>query len=481
MSKLAVFSGPGGFLAGGAVAVGLAVIGVAIWGQMTRDEVAPVQAVQTAPVTSAADAAAKPEPAPAATGNAPAVVDDDAAGATAPDQAAAPADDTGPADTQAQAPAPRLPAFALVRIEPDGFTQVAGTAEPGGIVELLLDELKVGEAQVGTDGSFAALLDLPPSDAPRMMRLRMQLDGKDLSSDQEIIIAPSPVVQPAPADDATVSARADAVAPETDVEVDQESAAAELENTVPQTSGTPTAPPAAAQTAPAKTENPTDTAPEALARVESVPATEPPTAPAPGPETGESAAGARAADPAERPAVLLSDADGVRVLQPAQPRDTAPEVMSSVAIDAITYDEDGAVELAGRSPATGFVRVYLDNAPVTTSRIAPDGSWRTDLPQVDTGIYTLRVDQVSADGDVLSRVETPFKREDTAALAAANAANPTPARAITVQPGYTLWAIARDRYGEGTLYVEVFKANRDRIRDPDLIYPGQVFDLPEVE
>jgi len=125
------------------------------------------------------------------------------------------------------------------------------------------------------------------------------------------------------------------------------------------------------------------------------------------------------------------------------------------------------------------MRIYLDNSPITTSRIATDGSWRSDLPQVDSGIYTLRVDQVDAQGAVVSRVETPFKREAPAALAAASAGRDAAAQVITVQPGFTLWAIARDRYGEGIRYVEVFNANRDRIRDPDLIYPGQVFDLPD--
>ena len=52
-------------------------------------------------------------------------------------------------------------------------------------------------------------------------------------------------------------------------------------------------------------------------------------------------------------------------------------------------------------------------------------------------------------------------------------------RAITVQTGATLWAIARERYGEGILYVRVFEANRESIRDPDLIFPGQVFRLPD--
>ena len=49
---------------------------------------------------------------------------------------------------------------------------------------------------------------------------------------------------------------------------------------------------------------------------------------------------------------------------------------------------------------------------------------------------------------------------------------------VTVQPGFTLWAIARENYGDGVQYVQVFEANRDRIRDPDLIYPGQIFEVP---
>ncbi len=49
---------------------------------------------------------------------------------------------------------------------------------------------------------------------------------------------------------------------------------------------------------------------------------------------------------------------------------------------------------------------------------------------------------------------------------------------MTVQPGNTLWGIATESWGEGMLYVRVFEANRDSIRDPDLIYPGQVFEMP---
>ena len=49
---------------------------------------------------------------------------------------------------------------------------------------------------------------------------------------------------------------------------------------------------------------------------------------------------------------------------------------------------------------------------------------------------------------------------------------------ITVQPGFTLWGIASEQFGDGVLYVQVFNANKDKIRDPNLIYPGQIFVIP---
>ncbi|MEZ5752233.1 MAG: LysM peptidoglycan-binding domain-containing protein [Paracoccaceae bacterium] len=52
------------------------------------------------------------------------------------------------------------------------------------------------------------------------------------------------------------------------------------------------------------------------------------------------------------------------------------------------------------------------------------------------------------------------------------------ATVITVQPGHTLWGISAQHYGEGDLYVQIYNANRSQIRDPDLIYPGQIFTLP---
>ncbi len=183
------------------------------------------------------------------------------------------------------------------------------------------------------------------------------------------------------------------------------------------------------------------------------------------------------------PPVLVSDAEGVRVVQPALAPGAGPEVLQTVAVDAIAYDAEGAVDLSGRAAGGGTVRIYVDNAPIADVAVDADGQWKADLSALAPGVYTLRVDQLDETGAVTSRMETPFLREDRAEIAAVMAEETSvegfELAVQTVQPGNTLWAIARDRYGDGVLYVKVFEANRDRIRNPDLIYPGQIFVLPE--
>jgi nucleoid-associated protein YgaU len=173
---------------------------------------------------------------------------------------------------------------------------------------------------------------------------------------------------------------------------------------------------------------------------------------------------------------VVADSDGVRVLQDHQ------GAKDQLALDSIAYDPSGNVTLSGRSNPDGLVRFYVNNEAVSAAKTDDSGYWETDLSDVIPGTYTLRIDELGSRGDVVSRLESPFKREDRQKLAALIAPSSSPVRIniVTVQPGNTLWAIARKRYGDGLLYVRVFEANRDKIKDPDLIYPGQLFDLPDL-
>ncbi|MBT8170255.1 LysM peptidoglycan-binding domain-containing protein [Ruegeria litorea] len=189
-------------------------------------------------------------------------------------------------------------------------------------------------------------------------------------------------------------------------------------------------------------------------------------------------------EPAQTPpAILQSNAEGVKLVQAPSPE---PEPsLAQLVLDTIGYSELGDVQLTGRAKIGSVIRIYLDNNSVSDLLADGEGHWRGELLGIDPGIYTLRLDELDTEGVVLSRLETPFKREDPEVLKPVVVASgpdqvQAPAiRAVTVQKGDTLWAISRQRYGDGVLYVKVFEANRSSIRDPHLIYPGQIFTIPE--
>lgn len=146
---------------------------------------------------------------------------------------------------------------------------------------------------------------------------------------------------------------------------------------------------------------------------------------------------------------------------------------ASLALDTVDYDGQGEVVFAGRAPAGTRVNLYVDGKPIGSAVADASGRWtfKPDAP-LAPGLYTLRVDQLGPDGRVVQRVELPFSRAEPAAE------GPAPVDRIVVQPGNSLWRIARRVYGEGTRYTVIYQANRQMIRDPNLIYPGQVFELP---
>jgi len=54
-----------------------------------------------------------------------------------------------------------------------------------------------------------------------------------------------------------------------------------------------------------------------------------------------------------------------------------------------------------------------------------------------------------------------------------------PGRAYTVKKGDSLSKIAKREYGDAQQWRRIYEANRDTIKDPDLIYPGQVVRIPD--
>jgi hypothetical protein len=376
------------------------------------------------------------------------------------------------------------PTFDLVRVDAEGSLVVAGRAEPGATVTLRLGADTLAEFVADRRGNFVWLDQIAPSDQPRALMLTAVLaDGRAIEGPETAVIdafaPPAPPAPPAVATPAPV---------------------------VP----APAAPaaPASAVPAPATTDravaDPAPAVPAAPQAAEAAPVAAAPAPVAP-PVVAEAAPSA--------PSVVILSEQGVRVLSEA----ARAEAPSQVRIDAVSYTDGGDVIIDGRARPGAFVRLYLNDALNLTVPASPDGAWRAQLVDVAPGRYRLRADEVDSEGRVLSRLEIPFQREAPEVLAAASA-NIAVSRAraeerradaattaagssaapeagtdggsapagveiavVTVQPGNSLWRIARRIYGDGVLYVQVYEANRDQIRDPDLIYPGQVFTLPAVD
>ncbi|MDO7563233.1 MULTISPECIES: LysM peptidoglycan-binding domain-containing protein [Planktomarina] len=495
-------------------------------------------------VPSAQDAAA---PLPSDAGSEPEAAADgetDTAKPPAQDTAAAPdsataeaapeetASESSSAEAATDTPAEPLssqlsaPKFDVVRIEDDGSALIAGQADGRGHVILSVDGVEQAEARADLSGTgqFVIFAFIPSTGDQQSLKLHLYAeDGSGpVVSAQTVFVAP-----------ATAAATA----------TDSTAAPVQEEVTVSESPDT------AAET---DTETEADTETETDTEIETGTGTETASTDVASPEAKADKAPAT---------VILADEDGVRVLQDGAPSAAKP----AVTIDTISYSSNGDVILGGRGQAGNFVRIYLDNQFLATSKIAADGYWALELSDIEPGIYTLRVDELNAAGDVVSRAETPFKREAAEELAELMAAgteteepsaegpsesaaetqvvdaealasvepeaaddpqteevvtqeevnvqaevaelNPqgeqssdggslavegqpadtasvlrTPSkkfRVRTVQPGSTLWAIAKESYGAGIEYFKVFEANKERIRDPDLIYPGQVFEIPD--
>ena len=512
MSKRAGFAGTNGAIVGGAFVVAVLAVGVAFW---LNGRTAPDSASDT---QTAVEAAVTPEPAPLPAPKAP------SAAPEAPSLPPPSIDEVRLEPDGLTIIAGRAAPGSEVSVLLDGTKSASVTTGPGGSfaaitmlppsqkAQVLTVVQRVGNDETSSvDEIIVAPMATPTEVAKAPAQAEQAAQTETLASaaaqtdkaEQEVEVAsnapaaavPEPQT-PAPAQTVVPRPSAPVVAGTTraspSVTATEETAAAPEESVPAQTAkaSETTSKQVVADTAPVSRTPPVRdpviaSEVEKPARTAQVPQATPPPAPiADAPQMADATPAVPSVEPVEtttrlaRPTapvtVLKSTADGVEVLNAAP-----PEALENIELDSISYSQTGGVQLAGRARTEAeVVRVYVNNRPVADLNVDENGDWSGALPEIDTGVYTLRVDELNEAGTVTSRIETPFRREDPALLAQSDDAT-SPATQITVQAGHSLWAIARDRYGEGRLYVQVFEANRDRIRDPDLIFPGQVFDLPK--
>ena len=393
------------------------------------------------------------------------------------------------------------------RIDSNGLVTIAGRAEKGAIIEVLVGQNLLGTISVGYDGNFASIFELNPSKEIRVLVLRTKKGEDFVYADESLVILPSQITDES--GDENLQGSEDVASVDNSDEftsidtpqvegsnVSQKQATIKLNDDASleteeglSTTNEATGKVSNGQKEPVKDLTATNSDQISIEDLKVIEKADLVIDSTEGSDSNSVDKGKdisiENADEdlndntdtnAFQPKVVIANSDGVKVIQDEKRSD------DELALDSIAYDPLGNVTVGGRSNPSGLVRFYINNEAVSATKTNESGYWEADLSDIIPGTYTLRIDELSLKGDVISRLESPFKREDRERLANLIAPSTSPVRIniVTVQPGNTLWAIARKRYGDGLLYVQVFEANRDKIKNPDLIYPGQLFDLPDI-
>ncbi len=180
------------------------------------------------------------------------------------------------------------------------------------------------------------------------------------------------------------------------------------------------------------------------------------------------------------PVIILPSAESGAAPTLVQPRAGGLEVLQSggevagVTLDRISYTEGGDANITGRGEVGRAIRVYGNGVLLGSTEITGDGRWAMALQKdVVLDIKLFRFDELDASGAVTSRIETPFQYSSDRPQILKESE-------VVIQKGDYLWRIAEQYYGEGLRFSLIYGANAELIRDPDLIYPGQVFTVPEL-
>jgi nucleoid-associated protein YgaU len=432
--------------------------------------------------------------------------------------------------TPAEPASPPVPSFDIVRVDPGGNAVIAGRGAPNTEIAVVDGDSELGRVTTDDRGEWVFV---PPAMLPsgeRILTLRETRENGSQSGEAVVLVIPekgkdiagrpsaqtsAPLAIVVPREEGgTAAARvlqapaagplAQATPPAAAETPSAGSTGAENQASATVTTATPTAEtpapagpiasPATADEAtpgsqaaiptpasPAAAGSTAPDAPAADARVAALPpqaaggdtaAREATTAPdtAVAPDSSAPSTAAMPPAPGTAPALPMSAYPEAR----SATSEAAASSPSEVAVDVIDYDDKGEVVFSGRAEQGSRVEVFIDDRKVGDTQADAAGRWTMSPSEpVAPGAYQLRVDKLATTGTVEARVAFPFVR--------AAALTDIPGdRLVVIQPGNNLWRIATRVYGSGFRYVEIFDTNRDQIRDPDLIFPGQVFGLPRV-
>ena len=374
-----------------------------------------------------------------------------------------------PTDTTPAAPL----TIGLARVKPDGAALFAGTAAPNAKIRIFEGNILLGETIANANGEWLIVLEKSLASGQHLISVAMERsDGttemanrslaveiyQDTESKPLVALLPEtatevPVLIQSPDDvdksKSAASASEVTASEATASEVTASEAAASEVTTSEVTASEVTASEATASEAAAS---------EAAAS--EVTASE------------VTASEAIVADPAKADAAMHETAEPAPAKTQANSQIEASQI-AALAPSAIVWRDASRILISGTS--RGGVRVTVNDArgQFGEALVLADGAWQVaGSLDMDIAVNQLRFALFDYANQIIARYDLPVKARD---LAKGQDGSPL----VVVNKGDMLWRIAYHQLGEGVKYVDIVRRNQQDIADPDLIYPKQIFAVPQ--
>jgi len=422
-----------------------------------------------------------------------------AAISTAPE--AAPKPEQPPAASQAE---PLPPSFDILRVEPDGSIVIAGKASPNAEVEILSGSKVLGRVTATGEGDFAAALDerLKPGDY--QIVLRSTTTSRIVANSKETAVVSIPDTK-----DGQVLAL-----------VEQPGAPSRL-ITKPEALSAPVS----AEQPPAQAAQPAapEPAPQGQASTaEPAPAAPAPKAARPAPAAnvavdaveieGRKVFVAGSSDPGKTVRIyandiLLGDAktspEGRFLIETEKDLPVGdyvfradvlgPDGAKVIARAAVPFTREPGENISAVAPqpqAAPAPPAEPEPAPPTPADNTASAQQPTPAPDAQSSPDTATEQPtVAAQPQAPASTQTQNTPSQSADQPQQQAVAPEGAElapklkpvdgAVIIRRGDSLWRISKRVYGRGMRYSTIYLANQEQIKDPDMIWPGQVFRVPD--
>ena len=150
---------------------------------------------------------------------------------------------------------------------------------------------------------------------------------------------------------------------------------------------------------------------------------------------------------------------------------TSEKKLNGLGLDTIEYYEDKKLKISGRATPNSKIELFLSDIVYEETFADLDGVWKIELNEIEFLKYELKI-ETHINNEKIA-IKTSILEDFKSSLLIE--------KKIVVEDGNSLWRIAKRTLGGGIYYSEIYKNNIKKINNPDLIFPGQVFNIPKIK